>query len=80
MAQGEEEEGHDQERQRRDRRIDLQHQREHDDQRRGRGNEREDPVHDQVVDRIGVRVDAVDGVSCVACNVVVQAERLQVLE
>ena len=47
------------------------------DHRRG---EREDAAHHEVLDRVGVDVDAVDGVARAGRDVMVQAERLQMLE
>ena len=47
-----------------------------DDRRR----ERKDAAHHQVLDRVGVDVDAVDGVAGARGDVVVEPERLQVLE
>ena len=50
------------------------------DQRDDRRGERKDAAHHQVLDRVGVDVDAIDRVARARRDVVVQAERLQVLE
>ena len=62
VAEAQEEERHDRQRQQRDRHVHPQQHAEHHDQRRHRSGERKQSAHDQVLDRVGVDVDAVDRV------------------
>ena len=79
-AEAEEQERHDRQRQQRDRHVHVEQPAEHHRERDGRRGEREQAAHHQVLDRVGVDVDAVDGVRRAGGDVMVQAERGQVRE
>ena len=80
VAQAEIQEGDDRQRQQRNRDVHPQQNGEHDRQRRHRGGQRKDAAHHQVLDRVGVDVDAVDAVGGARRDVVVQAQGGQMLE
>ena len=80
IAEAQIQERDDGQREQRDGDVELHENREHDGEGDDRRGEREDAAHHQVLDRIGIDVDAVDGVARTRRDVVMKAERLQVLE
>ena len=60
--------------------VHVQQDAEHDRQRRDRRRQRKDAAHDEVLDRVGIDVDPVDGVRRARRDVMMKAERRQVLE
>jgi hypothetical protein len=80
IAQAQIQERHDRQRQQRDREAPVGQDRKHDGERRDRVREREDAAHHEVFDRIGVDVHAVDRVARARRDVVIQAERLEMVE
>ncbi len=80
VAQAQEQERDDGQREQRDRDIHPEEHDEHHDERDDRRGEREHAADDEVLDRVRVDVHAVDRIARARRDVVVQAERLQVLE
>jgi hypothetical protein len=80
IPQAEEQERHHRQRQQGDRDVEAQDHAEHHRQRDDRGCERKDAAHHQVLDRVGVDVDAIDGVGRALVNVVMQPKPGEVLE
>ena len=80
VAQAQEEKRHDRQREHRHRHVEPEQDGEHHDERRRRRDEREQAAHHQVLDGVRVHVDAIHGIARAARDVVMQAERLEVLE
>ena len=80
VPQAQVQERDDGQRQQADRHVLVEQEAEHHDQRRKRRREREDAAHHEVLDRVRVHVDAVDGVGGARRDVMMQAERGEVLE
>ena len=80
IAEAEVEKRHHRERQQRNRQVQRRQNREHHHERDHRGGKREQPAHHEVLDRVRVDVDAVHRVAGVRGDVMVQAERLNLLE